>query len=385
MNVARAREREPVVFDAAISQWFAFLYEDVRAGLADPGLTADRMLGFADRAPASVVEPVRRHAAWLMSRDGADYGWRRPVVHAGLRGAASPASERAIALAADELLDGLLEQGTFDIAGDYAFALSGRVLADILGVDRDDGDRLMRWARRLVEFFNDVPATQGGAERMARAAAEMAAYGHELLTDRGAAQRGGFLGLVAQAAARRGHALDDVGVGQIMLPFLTGQAGVAQLVVNAVWLLLDHQDERARLRADPDLLAGAVTETMRYAPPVALAPRIALERIALGGMSSSRGRPCSSASRRPTATRRASPTPSASTSRGMRAGRWASGMGRTAASAWGSPGCRRRPRSSRSCAAPLTSPAIRSARWPGGPSRAFRDPRRWAYALQQRP
>lgn len=124
MNVAHAREREPVVFDAAIGQWFAFLYEDLRAGLADPRLTADRMLGFADRAPASVVEPVRRHAAWLISRDGADYGWLRPVVHAGLRGATSPASERAIALAADELLDGLLEQGTFDVAGEYAFALS---------------------------------------------------------------------------------------------------------------------------------------------------------------------------------------------------------------------------------------------------------------------
>jgi cytochrome P450 len=267
----------------------------------------------------------------------------------------------------------------------YAFALSGRVLADILGVDRDDGDRLMRWARHLVEFFNDVPATQGGAERMARAAAEMAAYGRGLLTDRGAAQRGGFLGLVAQAAARRGHALDDVGVGQIMLPFLTGQAGVAQLVVNAVWLLLDHQDERARLRADPDLLAGAVTETMRYAPPVALAPRIALERIALGGHVVESGQTVqlslAEANRDPA--RFSDPQRFDIT----RDARGALGFGHGPNSCIGVGLARMQ---AATAIESLLRRAPDLARDPErevacGRSRAFRDPRRWACALQQRP
>jgi len=50
-----------------------------------------------------------------------------------------------------------------------------------------------------------------------------------------------------------------------------------------VWLLLVHEDQRARLAADPALLAGAVGETLRYLPPASLATRIALEPLTLRG------------------------------------------------------------------------------------------------------
>jgi cytochrome P450 len=58
---------------------------------------------------------------------------------------------------------------------------------------------------------------------------------------------------------------------------------VAQLVANCVWLLLAHEDQRARLAADPALLGGALGETLRYLPPASLATRIALEPIVLRG------------------------------------------------------------------------------------------------------
>jgi pikromycin synthase len=50
-----------------------------------------------------------------------------------------------------------------------------------------------------------------------------------------------------------------------------------------VWLLLVHEDQRARLAADPALLPGAFGETLRYLPPAPLATRIALEPLTLRG------------------------------------------------------------------------------------------------------
>ena len=58
---------------------------------------------------------------------------------------------------------------------------------------------------------------------------------------------------------------------------------MAQLVANSVWLLLGHEDQRARLAADPALVGGALGETLRYLPPASLAMRIALEPIDLRG------------------------------------------------------------------------------------------------------
>ena len=271
------------MFDPATSQWFVFGYDDVLAGLSDPRLTNDRMHRFADRAAPSVVEAVRRHAPWIITPEGSDYDWLRPVLHAGLRAAVGPRAEAAAGAAAHELLDDLLARERFDVVCDYAYAHAGLALADFLGVDRTQGRRLMRWAIDIVAFFNDAAITTQRASAMASSAAEMVAYARELLATGPAGAGGGFLGRAARTAQRGGHELGDEAVGNLALPYLTGQVGVAQLVANCVWLLLDHEDQRARLAGDPGLLAGVLGETLRYLPPASLATRIALEPIALHG------------------------------------------------------------------------------------------------------
>jgi cytochrome P450 len=280
---ARHRGREPVAFDPATGQWFVFAYEDVLAGLSDPRLTNDRMHRFADRAPPGALEAVRRHAPWLMSPEGADYDWLRPVLHAGLRDAVGRPAEGTIEAAAHALLDDLFARERFDPVSDHAFARSGAVLADFLDVDRGHGDRRMRWALDIVAFFNDAEVTTERAVAMASSAAEMVAFGRELLGTAPPGGRGGFLALAARTAARGGHDLDDAADCHLALPFVTGQVGVAQLVVNCAWLLLGHEDQRARQAADPARVAGALGETLRYLPPASLAPRIALEPLALRG------------------------------------------------------------------------------------------------------
>jgi cytochrome P450 len=283
MELARPATEDTVVYDPILGQWFVFGYDEVRAALRDDGrLSNDRMHGFADRAPPGAVAAIRRHAPWLIStEEGGDYEWVRWILHAGLRAASG--SGPAVAAAAHGLLDDLVERERFDAATDYAFPLTGSILADFLGVNRRDGDQLVAWALEFIAYFNDLEVTAEGAERMARAAAEMIAYAHALLTDRRSELRSGFLELVADAAASRGRELDDETVGNVTLPFLTGQIGVAHLMTNTIWLLLTHDEERARVAADPSLLAAAIAETLRYVPPVLLIPRIALEPVALGG------------------------------------------------------------------------------------------------------
>jgi cytochrome P450 len=258
----------------------------VRAGLDDERLTVDRMYAFADRAPPGAVDVLLRYAPWAISPSGADYSWIPPLMQAGLRITTPADSGNATAAAADELLDGLLDRSDFDLVGDYALPLMGWMLADFLGGDRRDGPRLMQWALDLAAFFNNPALTVARTERMGRSLSEMVAYGQGLLTT---SQNGGFLELAREAAKNHGRVLDDEGIGNITLPFLTGQVGVAHLIANAVWLLLQHPDQAVKVTADPDLLPGAIAETMRYLSPIALVPRIALEPIALDGQTVERG------------------------------------------------------------------------------------------------
>ena len=328
---------------------------------------------------------MRRRAAWLISPEGSDYDWLRPVLHAGLREAAGRRAEGAVAAAAHELLDELLARERFDVVSDYAFALSGVALADFLGVERADAGRLMRWAVDIVAFFNDAEITTPAAATMASSAAEMVAYAHGLLGAERAETAGGYLGLAARTAQRSGHELGDEAVGNLALPYLTGQVAVAQLVANSVWLLLGHEDQRARLAADPALVGGALGETLRYLPPASLAMRIALEPIDLRGHRVEAGQTIQLSLAAADATRSASRTPTASTSPAGRPALSASGTGCTAASAPGWRGCRPPSPCARSWTARPSSRSMPNARSSGARWPASRARRRWASALQQRP
>jgi cytochrome P450 len=283
MKLAPTQRHDPVAYDAELGQWFVFAYDEVRALLVDERLTPDRMHGFAQRAPARALEAVRSQAPWFVGapQDGSD--WIGPIVHAGLRRPDGGAAKGAVERAARELLMPLVQRPRFDLVNDYALALSGWMLADLLGVERRDAGRLIEWGQDVITFFNDVEITADSAERMALSSRAMVDHARDALAKRRGGTHDGFLDLAARAAHDKGRELEDAAIASITLPVVTGYVDAAQLVAITIWLLLSHPDQRSRLAADPRLLAATVSEALRFGSPVALVPRTALEPITVRG------------------------------------------------------------------------------------------------------
>src|SRR5262249_54987074 len=61
------RENRPVFYYAPLNNWFVFRYDDVYALFHDPRLSADRMKGLVDAAPAEVRGELRRITPYLES------------------------------------------------------------------------------------------------------------------------------------------------------------------------------------------------------------------------------------------------------------------------------------------------------------------------------
>jgi cytochrome P450 len=59
------RENRPVFYYPPVNEWFVFGYDDVASLFSDARLSADRMKGFVDAAPAEVREDLRRVAPYL--------------------------------------------------------------------------------------------------------------------------------------------------------------------------------------------------------------------------------------------------------------------------------------------------------------------------------
>src|SRR5438552_12153035 len=86
-DLAWLREHHPVYRHEPIGQWFVFPYDEVRSLFSDRRMSADRIAGFAEAAPASVRDEVRQIVpyleTWLIFRDGVGHSHLRNVLHRG--------------------------------------------------------------------------------------------------------------------------------------------------------------------------------------------------------------------------------------------------------------------------------------------------------------
>jgi cytochrome P450 len=71
------RAHRPVFYDPPLQTWFIFRYDDVTMLFQEARLSADRMKGFVDAAPAEVRDELRPLApsfeSWVMIKDGPDH------------------------------------------------------------------------------------------------------------------------------------------------------------------------------------------------------------------------------------------------------------------------------------------------------------------------
>jgi cytochrome P450 len=74
----------------------------------------------------------------------------------------------------------------------------------------------------------------------------------------------------------------DEAIAMALLLLAAGHETTANLIGNAAVCLHDHPDAVRRLRARPDMMAGAVEELLRFEPPVQLTSRIASVGTKLG-------------------------------------------------------------------------------------------------------
>ena len=279
------RENRPVFYYQPLKQWFIFSYDHVSALLTDPRLSANRMKGFVDAAPESVRPRLREIAPYLekfvLMHDEPDHTRIRNFLHLGFNADAVRGLKANIEAIINDLLDRAEPQGRIDAAADFAFLLPAYVLSDLLGFPKQDRHRVLQWSLDFIGFFNVVPITEATTWPMVQSATEMIAYARQLIADRRGHPQPNLLSNLANI--KETDISEDEIVANAMLLLLAGHVAPRNLIGNVIWLLLTHPDQFEKLKARPQLLHGAIMETLRFEPPVTLIPRIALDDFSLDG------------------------------------------------------------------------------------------------------
>lgn len=178
-------------------------------------------------------------------------------------------------------LDRLAGRGTVDLAEEYAVQVPLEVISRMLGVGDDDASQFHRWMTKFAESTTTGPLDLIKALPAARKMRKM----FERLADERRRTPDDRLITALVQAQDDGDRLDDVELqAMILLLLLAGHDTTSNLITAGTVALLDHPDQLARLRAEPDLIDSAVEELLRYTSPVPCgAPRFTLDDVELSG------------------------------------------------------------------------------------------------------
>ncbi|MFT5014752.1 MAG: cytochrome P450 [Dinoroseobacter sp.] len=185
-----------------------------------------------------------------------------------------------------EIVDRCLESydtqsGTFNIVTQIAKPLPAIVIAELLGLPESDLTRFQKLSIDLLGLTALGDDEQ--MERGAKANEDLISYFSGIIDDK---RRNPDQALISRliAAEEEGDRLSAEEVySTAILLLIAGHETTTRLISNGIYTLLQHPEQLALLRDNPDLAENAIEEMLRFEPPIQFVVRFAREDLTFHG------------------------------------------------------------------------------------------------------
>jgi len=265
--------------------WVITRYDDIVTANRDAGsFSSSQDLGGVVmlEGPTAPLPGTEMAGNMMLFMDPPNHTRYRKLVNRGF----TPRMISALEIHVRDLTVGIVEaaraKGECDFVVDVAAELPLEVIAELLGVPREDRHKLFDWSNRMVG--SEDPEYQVSDEHVTQAQIEMFMYAQDLATQRRAEPREDIVSTLL-AAEIDGDELSDMDFNLFfMLLSVAGNETTRNAIAHGMNAFLEHPDQWDLLVADPDArIAGAVEEILRWASPVLYFRRNATRDVVLGG------------------------------------------------------------------------------------------------------
>ena len=259
--------------------WAITKYDDVRSISRQPKLFSSAAKGVMVGEPTE--EELAPNRQMMLFMDPPDHDRFKVLVSRGFTPKSAQLLDARIAELTQEIVDDVIERGECDLVADVAGRLPSGLIAELMGIPREDGERLYE----LTEIMHTTDDAVHSREERMQAVIEMLMYAAGVVEQKRRAPGDDIASTLVQAEID-GDRLTD---GELQFFFLllvnAGGDTTRNLVAAGVQQLFDHPDQRARLAGDIDgLLPTAVDEMLRYTSPVANFQRTVMADTSLRGV-----------------------------------------------------------------------------------------------------
>lgn len=264
--------------------WVLSRYDDVYNALHDWETFSSSKGVFPTSEPgAEGMDMADTLLPMMIMMDPSRHTALRKLVSRGFTPRRIAAIEPAVAELASGLIDSVLkgtDGGRCDIVREFAGPLPAIVIADLLGLPREDRTQFREWSSALAE---GDPTSPENRESSLVAVGNLYQYFAGVIERCRQTPGDDLITALVQAEVDGEKLSDPELLGFCLLLLIAGHETTTNLLGNAAAHLASHPDQRALIAADESLLPGAVEELLRYDSPVQGLSRTLTRDLAIHG------------------------------------------------------------------------------------------------------
>ena len=270
----RLREAGPAVWLERHNVWVVARYDAVRAVLRD-------WKTFSSAAGVAVNDTLNMAMRGnTLNSDPPLHDLLRNVVASRMTSQALRPTKEMIDQRAEELVDRLVAQHSFDAVEDLAQALPLSIVPDFIGLPQEGREHLLDWAEAT---FNAMGPMNELCTDAVKKLPELFGYARQI-AETGNLQPGSFGAGVIEA--QRDGRITAAQCPQLFTAYLVPSVDTTiSAVGSAIWLFGRYPDQWEQVRENPSLIPNAFEEVVRLESPLQSFSRLATSDYDVEGVS----------------------------------------------------------------------------------------------------
>jgi cytochrome P450 len=291
---AQLRAEDPVHWSDPMQAWIVTRYDLAGDILIDAETySAERLGTVRKHLPAPVqdiaTQILRWLSHWMVFRDPPDHTRLRRHMNRVLNLPVFESLRGSVRDITAMLLDDLPRGEIVNVIPAFSIQLPGMVIMDLMGVPRERLLEVKGWSDDMMLFIGSARGVPDKYERARSGAVAMATLFQGMIEERRAVPRDDMLSQLIVSEAGGARLNDDDLIGSLMMVLNGGHETTANLINNSLLAIAHNPEQASVLRQNPDGMARAVDEFLRYDSPVLSIGRVITKETQLGGKQLSPG------------------------------------------------------------------------------------------------
>lgn len=261
------QDADPVFWSDHQHAWFISRHEDVRAGMMDRRLSADRVTFLFGALPDELkkkYEPILFYfPQWVVLMDAPSHTRVRKLLLQGFTKSIIDGLGDFTQGVVEELLDEVEAKGTVEYVTEYAFKLPAYVIMHMLGVPRNMFDEFKVWSLDMARLIGAPVPSLELMDKALDAVNDMNVAFRKLIAERRTEPQEDMLTALVHAADADDKLSEDELLASCQVLMLAGHETTINMLGNGLLELIQNRRQWEQLRDHPEIATAAIEELLR--------------------------------------------------------------------------------------------------------------------------